>query len=48
VREALARRIVDNETDHAKLQLMRLAQAMQIASVAVADGDVRATRRSSK
>ena len=42
VREALARRIVDDETDHAKLQLARLAQAMQIASVAVADGDVKA------
>ena len=42
VREALARRIVDDETDHAKLQLARLAQAMQIASVAVADGDVSA------
>ena len=41
-REALARRVVDDETDHAKLQLARLAQAMQIASVAVADGDVRA------
>ena len=31
-----------DETDHAKLQLARLAQAMQIASVAVADGDVKA------
>ncbi len=42
VREALAQRIVDDETDHAKLQLARLAQAMQIASTAVADGDVKA------
>ena len=42
VREALARRFVDDETDHAKLQLARLAQAMQIASMAVADGDVKA------
>ena len=42
VREALARRIVEDETDHAKLQLARLAQAMQIASMAVADGDVKA------
>jgi len=42
VREALARRFVDDETDHAKLQLARLAQAMQIASIAVADGDVKA------
>jgi hypothetical protein len=42
VREALAQRIVDDETDHAKLQLARLAQAMQIASMAVADGDVKA------
>ena len=42
VQEALARRFVEDETDHAKLQLARLAQAMQIASVAVADGDVKA------
>ena len=42
VREALARRIVDDETDHAKLQWLRLAQAMQIGSMAVADGDVKA------
>ena len=41
-REALAWRFVDDETDHAKLQVARLAQAMQIASVAVADGDVKA------
>ena len=41
VREALAQRIVDDETDHAKLQFARLAQAMQIASMAVADGDVK-------
>ena len=39
VREALARRIVADETDRAKLQLARLAQAMPIAGVAVADGD---------
>ncbi len=42
VREALAERIVDDETDHAKLQLHRLATAMQIAGMAVADGDVKA------
>jgi hypothetical protein len=42
VREALERRIVDDETDHAKLQLARLAPSMRIASEAVADGDVRA------
>ena len=42
VREALARRFVDDETDHAKLQLARLAQAMQIASMPVADGDLKA------
>ena len=29
VREALARRFVDDETDHAKLQLARLAQAIR-------------------
>ena len=42
VREALARRVVEDETDHAKLQLARLTQAMQIASVAAADGNVKA------
>jgi hypothetical protein len=42
VREALAERIVDDETDHAKLQLARLAQAMRTAGMAVADGDVTA------
>jgi hypothetical protein len=42
VREALERRLVDDETDHAKLQLARLAPAMQIAGMAVADGDVKA------
>jgi hypothetical protein len=42
VREALAQHIVDDETDHAKLQLHRLASAMQIAGMAVADGDVKA------
>ena len=42
MREALERRIVDDETDHAKLQLARLAPAMQIAGMAVADGDVKA------
>jgi hypothetical protein len=42
VQEALAERIVDDETDHAKLQLHRLASAMQIAGMAVADGDVKA------
>jgi hypothetical protein len=36
VREALGRRIVDDETDHAKLQLARLAPAMQIVGQAVA------------
>jgi hypothetical protein len=40
VREALAGRIVEDETDHAKRQLMRLAQATQIASGA---GRVNAT-----
>ena len=42
VREALAESIVEDETDHAKLQLARLAPAMQIAGMAVADGDVTA------
>jgi hypothetical protein len=39
VREALERRIVDDEADRAKLQLARLAPAMQIAGMAVADGE---------
>jgi hypothetical protein len=43
VREALERRIVDDETDHAKLQLARLAPAMQMAGMAVADGDAKAS-----
>jgi hypothetical protein len=42
VREALAQRIVDDKTDHAKPQLARLAPAMQIAGMAVADADVKA------
>ena len=42
VREALEKRIVDEETDHAKLQLSRLQPAMRLAGEAVADGDVRA------
>jgi hypothetical protein len=42
VRETLERRIVDDKTDHAKLQLARLAPAMQIAGTAVAAGDVKA------
>jgi hypothetical protein len=33
---------VEDESDHAKLQLARLTQAMQIASMAIADGDVKA------
>jgi hypothetical protein len=39
VREALERRLVADETDHAKLQLARLQPAMQIAGTAVADGE---------
>ena len=42
VREALEKRIVDEETDHAKLQLSRLQPAMRLAGEAVADGDVKA------
>ena len=38
VREALETRLLDEETDHAKLQLARLQPAMRIASEAVADG----------
>jgi hypothetical protein len=39
VREALAERIVDDESDHAKLQWRRLAPAMQIAGMVVVDGE---------
>ena len=42
VRETLGRRLIDEDTDHAKLQLSRLQPAMRVASEAVADGDVRA------
>jgi hypothetical protein len=42
VRETLDRRPLDEETDHAKLQLARLQAAMRIASEAVAGGDVTA------
>jgi hypothetical protein len=37
VREAFAERSVDDETDHAKPQWRRLAPAMQIAGMAVAE-----------
>ena len=42
VREALARRLTDEDADHAKLQLSRLQPAMRVASVAVEEGDIRA------
>jgi hypothetical protein len=42
VREALERRLVDEDADHAKLQLARLQAAMRITSRAVEDGDVTA------
>jgi hypothetical protein len=42
VREALERRLPDEETDHAKLQLARLQPAMRIAAHAVEAGDVAA------
>ena len=42
VREALERRLPDEDTDHAKLQLDRLRPAMRVASAAVEEGDVRA------
>jgi hypothetical protein len=38
VREALGKRLLDEETDHAKLQLARLQPAMRIAAEAIADG----------
>ena len=42
VREALEKRLLDEETDHAKLQLARLRPAMRIAAEAVADGHLKA------
>jgi hypothetical protein len=42
VREALERRLTDEDADHAKLQLSRLQPAMRIASAAVDEGDVTA------
>ena len=42
VRKALERRIVDEEAEHAKLQLARLQPAMRLAGEAIADGDVAA------
>ena len=42
MREALEKRLLDEETDHAKLQLARLQPAMRIAAEAVADGCVEA------
>ena len=42
VREALERHPLDEDTDHAKLQLARLQPAMRIAAAAVEEGDVAA------
>jgi hypothetical protein len=42
VSEVLQRRSVDSGTDHAKLQLDRLGPLMQLATEAVAAGDIRA------
>ena len=46
VREALERRLPDEDTDHAKLQLYRLRPAMRVATAAVEEGDVTRSRRS--
>lgn len=42
VSEALRRRAIDNGADHAKLQLDRLAPAMQLAAEAISAGDISA------
>jgi hypothetical protein len=42
VGKSLRRRQIDEATDHALLQLTRLAPAMQLAAEAVSEGDVRA------
>ena len=41
-REALEKRLPDEDSDHAKLQLARLQPAMRVAADAVEKGDVRA------
>jgi hypothetical protein len=42
VRKALKERIIDEEAEHAKLQLSRLQPAMRLAGEAIAEGDVKA------
>jgi hypothetical protein len=42
VREVFRKRPVDNGADHAKLQLARLAPALQAAEAAILEGDVKA------
>ena len=42
VAEVLRKRAIDDSSDHAKLQLERLAPAMRLAADAIAGGDVRA------
>ncbi len=42
VRQALAKRIVDEGAEHAKLQLARLQPAMRLAGEAIAEGEVTA------
>ena len=42
VSDALGKRDIDGQADHALLQMTRLAPAMQVAAEAVAKGDVKA------
>ena len=42
VQKALEKRVIDEDTDHAKLQLARLQPAMRLAAETVADGHVKA------
>ena len=42
VREALERRLPDEDTGHAKLQLARIQPAMRVAAAAIEEGDVTA------
>jgi hypothetical protein len=42
VSKVLQKRPIDDSTDHSKLQLARLAPAMQLAGEAIAKGDIRA------
>ncbi len=45
VAKILKKRVIDDDSDHARVQLARLEAALQSAGEAVADGDIRAIGR---